>query len=502
MSYSHGQDQAVVTTINSILATTQTPDEKRNALQLLLQRYPGNSREIIPAMQEVAAGAAYNPTPVTAMAQGGIIAFKDGGKVQGYAEGHKVKGGKEVAPNDPYWPAAEAAPTLGTGLYDMANAPGNAGAPLWAQPSPEDVAKMIGSQPKALIPGLAVSHYGSDVPDALVDTPSPTIATTFQDIPSSPFTAADKAWLVKNAGMPDIRPKTAPDAGPAGITSLGGSVGTAGSRSAAADYSGYMAPELSLDQAYAAQQALEGPDDSMPTYKAERAKQRADIESQRRSLQNEALMRAGASMMSSRSPYFLSSVGEGITGGLEGYTKGRGEINAAERAGTKEDLMAGNIARQEKIGGIRAAQSAVTANQTQRLGVLKDMTMQDRYLAQLNAQADKAASVGDNQARVAIVRELGDLHKAALSTTAQALVLVRLADPAKGGSPEDYLAAKQAYAVAQRNETNMANAVIQHAGGRGIQSLQALSAVNPADPNNFYTATPQGKVRAPLSVGR
>lgn len=88
---------------------------------------------------------------------------------------------------------------------------------------------------------------------------------------------------------------------------------------------------------------------------AEAAKLGGEVDKRRGQSVGEALLQAGAAMASSKSPYFMSALGEGATAGLKTYQESRKDVDALDKMRINYEATVEQAQRAEQIGDIDSA---------------------------------------------------------------------------------------------------------------------------------------------------
>ena len=301
--------------VSNIISDTEgrtdlTPQEKQKALQQVLQQHPGQASQLIPAIAMLQKSI----QPQTqAMAGGGIVAFKQGGKIQGYARGSQVE-----------WKLPD---QMQSG-YDARQA---AKAAAWAKEN---------RNPRTNRP-TGTNPY---VP---VERNTPTAVTTSPPV-TTPGAAAAAA-----AAAPDVPPKVELDPhyfdgmSGAGISSLSGR----GSGSLSMPKLDIEDPDVHDRKYYMDQQQdFMGNNDDLTASRAQQAKIEAGHDQEAADNGYKSLAYLGLYTAASQRSDFLGAAAEGGIKGLDQYSAGRQQAAKARSEDLARRLQIGSIERQERAG--------------------------------------------------------------------------------------------------------------------------------------------------------
>lgn len=298
-------------------------------------------------------GIAALPAPaVDAMAEGGIVAFADGGdtdtpEVAESAFGHWWRKQQEQAQQSTEKDRqAQAFTNQG---YAAAVSPFESVTPT-ERASRERAAQQARLMAQAARKGALSGtnndpskFFGEQAAAPAQDTPSPTPATAAAPTPAP--TVAKKAPAAPSAdGLPGLIVKR--------------STKSSGADAPAPAMDTYKAP--TLEETLAAQKGIaadanKDTDSAFKEYVDRLNRRDEELKESRSGAKNAALLNAGLAMMSSRDPDFLSAVAGGAKTGLDSYRASQKEYEKAMESQDHSRMLLAQAQRAERSGNMKAA---------------------------------------------------------------------------------------------------------------------------------------------------
>jgi len=357
------------------------------------------------------------PEQVQTMSGGGIIAFRDGGKVRRFKDS---KGTVKAEEPERWW---------------------------WGD---------------ALMPTRAATPTSVPVETPPATAPTPEVTTPAEALPP---TAAPSAGIRAAAPSSDL--------------------------SYESWYDKYKVPEKSLEERVAEIKKVLSPNadaDSIREQLKQDAAERSDRASRAKWMGlTEAGLRMAQAASESPRAGFLGNLATGATHGLGAYRTEMGDIEKERKEALGQQIQLANMDRAERAAAVNQAMAERGQDVRSNQALMSGMFSLQKQVEASRYAADKAAAAGNSAALAANVKELGGLHTVAQQAVAEAGRNYRDAVKNSGPNSPEALEAKQIYSAAVQNQTTIANAILQHAGGgsKGITGLQLA-----APTTSLLTETP------------
>jgi len=386
-----------------IIARITEIKHERDAAQAMQPQQPSVAQQALTPAQPA-------PTPMQGMASGGIVAFRDGGQIRGFASGSTV-----TDPN----------PTVPEGFTRFYNP----NTKIWMTVPEGTSTTRIVEAPRVTgvdeaIAAKAAAHRQELQRQAAANN---VLAGGVRAAPATPAS-------VPQASQPADLPPTEALAEP--YSPASGTVGS-GLGSLRVSSGSRNTPTLNADEAMAKIKKYGANPEQDTADKVELAAERKSYQDQKDNALNMAAIRAGLGMMAGTSPNALQNIGQGGVEGLGQYTQDVGTANAGIRALGREERM-------DRTADKRLSQQAY-------LGILQDQAREygaDRRAAMMASQGMRQGQIDEvhrNQLAADLKRKDPTLsngeayaHATQMLTPSYGLGQDRIAATAEAGSKKAY----------------------------------------------------------------
>ena len=411
--------------------------QMKTAQQAQQPQQPPVADQIMQQAQAMAPGVDQlrSNLPTEGMAQGGIIAFEDGGQVQHYANRGLVKLTREQY--DSLTPELQQTYINQYGAPPPPTTAGNQLNPLGLNttPSPAVLAAMQGTplQPQtqqvpAGVAGLPAVNVMTGAP---VKNAQPTtdqlIQAYIDKLPAGPEMLGSKGTDVstsrKITGTQGLPTLTKPD-----------TITAPTIQDVTSEYMKPNAePAITAEAAMARREKMLGPNTELDDVRKSLKEMKDKTTTQEDKAGWMALMKAGLSTMSGTSPYALANIGKGGEAGLEDYIGSQKQIQSAREKQLEVQNRLAQADRAEKQAavdhGLHSEEADKAARETRRLHELDTKAHVATSQAALNFDAQKANA-----------QDTLEYEKAKLSSALQLKQLdIARAQAGKASDYEDYI---------------------------------------------------------------